>query len=192
MTGIQRRKTEFWGYDQHDRSVLDVVDEDEWQTQLDWALTESLAYARLLETPETPVQANQCAQRNFLGHFEAMLNDLLHEPLNICTATEKVQETEQATLIPDGGTTTGFGDVSRVVVAVTDPLECVRLRESGIAELVDTSPEHVRDALESVDWAYSMTGEGEWAFDRHLVFADDIPAALESYPDRYEEADFNV
>lgn len=93
-----RRTTEIWGYDQHERSVLDVVDEDEWQTQLEWALSESLAYARLVETPEAAVEAQHCAARNFMGHFEAMLNDLLHEPLNICTATERVQETEQSTL----------------------------------------------------------------------------------------------
>jgi len=103
-TEVERRKTQFWGYDQHERSMLDVVDEDEWQSQLEWALNESLAYARLVECPENVTQARHCTSRDFMGHFEAMLNDLLHEPLNICTATETTQETEQSTLITDGGT----------------------------------------------------------------------------------------
>jgi len=92
---FERRKTEFWGYDQHERSVRDVTDEEQWQEELEWALEESLAYARLVETPSSTIGARQCIQRNFTGHFEAMLNDLLHAPLETCTATETVQQTTQ-------------------------------------------------------------------------------------------------
>lgn len=98
-----RRKTQFWGYDTHERSVLDVVDEEEWQEQLEWALTESLAYARLVGDVKSPVGAAHFCHQPVIEHFEAMLNDLLHEPLNICTASEKIQETEQTTLVTDGG-----------------------------------------------------------------------------------------
>lgn len=94
----KRRKTDFWGYDQHERSVRDVVDEERWQTELEWAIDESIAYARLVESPESAFGARQCVQRSFTGHFEAMLNDLLHKPLDLCTATETVQGTEQSTL----------------------------------------------------------------------------------------------
>jgi len=103
---MERTKTHFWGYDQHERSVLDVVDEAEWQGELKWALDESLAYARLVGEVSTPVGANHFVQKPTIDHFEAMLNDLLHAPLDSCTASKRMQETEQATLT-DGGTASG-------------------------------------------------------------------------------------
>lgn len=103
VTDGGRRKTHFFGYDQHERSVLDVVDEEEWQEQLEWALTESLAYAGLVADVKSPVGAAHFACQPVIDHFEAMLNDLLHEPLNSCTASKKTQETEQTTLLTDGG-----------------------------------------------------------------------------------------
>jgi hypothetical protein len=94
----EQGKTEFWGYDQHDRSVLDVVDEDEWRSQERWAVDESLGYARVVSDVSSPHGARHWWHGRFMGRFEAMLNDLLHEPLNICTATETVQQSEQITL----------------------------------------------------------------------------------------------
>lgn len=90
-----RRKTEFWGYAQHDRSVLDVVDDEEWARQERWAVDESLGYARVTASPNSPISACHWCQKSFIDHFGAMCNDLLHEPLNICTATEVTQESTQ-------------------------------------------------------------------------------------------------
>lgn len=97
-----RRKTQIWGYDTHERSVLDVVDEEEWQEQLEWALSESLAYARRVADVSSTVGAAHFEFQPVIEHFEESLNDLLHRPLDICTASEKTQETEQATLVTDG------------------------------------------------------------------------------------------
>jgi hypothetical protein len=94
----EQEKTEFWGYDQHDRSVLDVVDEDEWESQEQWAIRESLGFARVVSDVSSPVGARHWWDGRFMARFEAMLNDLLHEPLNICTATETVQDTQQSGL----------------------------------------------------------------------------------------------
>lgn len=95
---LDRGKKDFWGYDQHERSVRDVVDEDRWQSELDWALDESLGYARVVADVKSTFGARHWWRKSFTDHFEAMLNDLLHEPLNICTATETTQQTEQVTL----------------------------------------------------------------------------------------------
>jgi hypothetical protein len=97
-----RQKSEFWGYAHHERDVRDVVDEETWQTELEWAIEESLAYARTVERPSSVTGARICTHRNFLGHFEAMLDDLLHKPLDICTASETVQNTTQTKLGGDG------------------------------------------------------------------------------------------
>lgn len=104
MSSRDRRKTDFWGYDQHERSVLDVVDEEQWQDELEWALTESLGYARVVSDVKGPVGARHWWHKSFTDHFEAMLNELLHKPLDLCTVTEKTQDTEQATLshVTDG------------------------------------------------------------------------------------------
>lgn len=91
---IPRQKSHFWGYDQHERDIRDVVDEERWRKEERWAVEESLHYATLVQRPSFP----QLAGRSYMDAFEAMLNDLLHEPLNTCTASEAVQETEQATL----------------------------------------------------------------------------------------------
>lgn len=81
--------------------------------------------------------------------------------------------------------------LAKAIVTVTDPFDCLRLTTYELAEALETDPDSIRNALAEFSWAYEMDDDGvEWAFDRHVVFSESIEDALESYPDRYEEDDF--
>lgn len=98
--------SQFIGYEDHHRSVRDVVDIQEWNEHERWCINESLGYARMVSCPKNVTGARVYGCRPFVDIFESMLNDWLHEPLNICTATVVVQNTEQASLT-DGGFASG-------------------------------------------------------------------------------------
>lgn len=93
-----------WGYAQHESSILDVTDHDEWRRQEVWAIDNALTYARLEQIPGLPCMA---PGPDFMEFFESMLDANLHHPLDICTANgdecETEGETEQTTLMTDGG-----------------------------------------------------------------------------------------
>ena len=90
-----------WGYSDHPKCVRDVTDHEEWKRQEQWAIEDALIYARLEQIPGLPVLA---PSPDFMEFFEGMLDANLHVPLDLCTPdeseqTERVRETEQATLV---------------------------------------------------------------------------------------------
>ena len=91
-----------WGYRQHEKRILDVTDEDRWQTEEEWAIDNALEYARVEQRPGLPALA---PGPDFMQFFERMLDANLHRPLDLCTALEPEQtsDTEQTTLATDGG-----------------------------------------------------------------------------------------
>jgi len=81
--------------------------------------------------------------------------------------------------------------LAQAIVEATDPMNLPRLKSYELAESFETDPDSIRERLEEYPWAHSMDEDGvEWAFDRHVVFSESVNDAIESYPDRYERADF--
>lgn len=83
--------------------------------------------------------------------------------------------------------------IAKAIIDATDPLDNPRLTSYEIAEMLETTPDSIRDTLTDFTWSHQVGDDGvEWAFDRHVVFSDSIEDVVESYPERYEKGDFDV